>query len=415
VELLIGILILLIYIFGFSGVFRGAKNITKASVKTFTEGGNIVGNLKEEFREMGPFEAQVVKTQIKIGETYEEAYEVSIRGVIRGVGVKSDLVFVTSLFDYTNQEYDYVLCALDFHQEKTTRVFQQVIDAGQISPNQGYKNWVKVATFYPNTLTGKMSGKRIIRVLVRAMPPAEVAQIEGGLHEKDATIYVSATVDEQINLTEKGWKESRLERQQALALTVEAAVGLANLNRPMNEDEGRLIQKWIREQIDSALSDDKEQLKEKLNSSLKQAFTKSSNSTFSFSEVLEQLSKLDFQALNKELMELLIKIINLAPSIDSERMSKINLIGESLNVAYDDIKAMTEKAFLDSGNMPRTEESLEGILGIEESWSKDEINAHLRREFAKWNGRIQSLEDENEKNKAQLMLDAIAAARKKYG
>ena len=64
--------------------------------------------------------------------------------------------------------------------------------------------------------------------------------------------------------------------------------------------------------------------------------------------------------------------------------------------------------------MSRTDESLEGLLGINESWSKDEVNAHLRREFAKWNGRIQSLEDEDEKLKAQMMLDAISAARKKY-
>jgi hypothetical protein len=76
---------------------------------------------------------------------------------------------------------------------------------------------------------------------------------------------------------------------------------------------------------------------------------------------------------------------------------------------------MSDKAFLESSNIQHSEDSLEGILGIDPDWTKEQTLAHLRTEFAKWNGRIQSLEDEDEKNKAQSMLDAIAAARKKYG
>ena len=410
---LIGGLVISIYIFGFSGVFRGAKNITKASVKTFTEGGNILDNLKEEFRVMGAFEAQLVKTSIKIGDRFEEAYEVNIRGLIP-VKTTQNLSFVTSLFDYTNSEYEMVLCALDFHQEKKTRAFQQSIDAGKISPQQGFKNWIKVATFYPNTLTAKMRGKRIIKALVRAISSGEEENISLGLLDKEAIIYTSASVDEYIEISEKGWKESRLERQEAMTYIVQISVGLANFGRPMNEEEGRIIQKWIRDQIDSVPIEDEETLKESLNLALKNSFAEVKSGLFSFSAVLEKLTPLGFNSLNKELMELLIQIINLSSSIDSDRMNQINLIGETLDINYEDIKSMAEKAFLDSGNIPRTDESLEGLLGISESWSKDEINAHLRREFAKWNGRIQSLEDEDEKLKAQMMLDAISAARKKY-
>lgn len=410
--LIIG-LVLAIYIFGFSGVFRRAKNITKASVKTLTEGGNIVNNLKEEFREMGAFEAQLVKTSIKIGEGFEDAYEVYIRGLIP-VQATENLTLVTSLFDFTNNEYEMVLCSLDFHQEKYTRAFQQTTDAREISPQQGFKNWIKVATFYPNTLTAKMRGMRIIKALIRAIPAGEEDSINFGLHNKDAKIFTTASVDKSIEISEKGWKESRLERQEAMTYIVQISVGLANFGRTMNEEEGRTIQKWIRDQIDSVPSEDEEALKEGLNLALKNSFSEAKSGLFSFSGVLEKLAPLGFNTLNKELMELLIKIINLAPSIDSDRMNQINLIGETLDINYEDIKSMAEKAFLDSGNMSRTDESLEGLLGINESWSKDEVNAHLRREFAKWNGRIQSLEDEDEKLKAQMMLDAISAARKKY-
>ena len=101
--------------------------------------------------------------------------------------------------------------------------------------------------------------------------------------------------------------------------------------------------------------------------------------------------------------------------ITASEMALVRSISEKLGFDYDEVKAMSDKAFLSMDVIPSVEESLEGLLGIDPSWSKEQILSHLRREFSKWNGRIQALEDPSEKDKAQRMLDAIAAARKKYG
>lgn len=76
---------------------------------------------------------------------------------------------------------------------------------------------------------------------------------------------------------------------------------------------------------------------------------------------------------------------------------------------------MSGKAFLEMGSVPQSENELEALLGIDPEWDSSKIVAHLRGEFSKWNGRIQALEDHAEKEKAQKMIDAIAAARQKYG
>ena len=413
-EILILILVVLVWIFGFSGLFRGAKNITTASVKTFTEGGNILGNLKEEFREMGAFEVQVTKTKIKIGEGLEDAYEVRVRGLLCAPR-SSDLSFVVSLFDYTNKEFDFVISSLDFQQEKTTTIFQYVCDAGSISSNQGYKNWVKVATFYPDTLTASMKGSRIIKVFVRAMPASEIPKIEYGLHKEGAEIFTTASKDENIYFIEKGYVEARRERQEAKEIIVKIAVAIANYEDEMSTAEGRVIQSWVREQIESVSTSDKEEIKDKLNEALKSSFLKVSSGGLAIDELVSKLAALGLPSLNKSLIELLINVAGANEAMSTALMTKVRGIGSQLNIDYEDIKAMSDKAFLESSNIQHSEDSLEGILGIDPDWSKDQVLSHLRTEFAKWNGRIQSLEDEDEKKKAQAMLEAIAAARKKYG
>ena len=42
------------------------------------------------------------------------------------------------------------------------------------------------------------------------------------------------------------------------------------------------------------------------------------------------------------------------------------------------------------------------------------IKQHLTAEFQKWNNRINALEEGDDRNNAQLMLNKIADARKKY-
>lgn len=413
-EILILILVVLVWIFGFSGVFRGAKNITTASVKTLTDGGNILGNLKEEFREMGAFEAQVTKTKIKIGEGLEDAYEVRVRGLINAPR-NSDLCFVISLFDYTNKEFDFVISALDFQQEKTTTIFQYICEAGSIAPNQGYKNWVKVATFYPDTLTASMKGSRIIKVFVRAMPAADIPKIEYGLHKEGTEIFCTASKDENIYFIEKGYVEARRERQEAKEIIVQIAVAIANYEDEMSTSEGRVIQSWVREQIDSVSADDKDEIKEKLNSALKASFLQASNGGIALDELVSKLASLGLPSLNKSLIELLIKVAGANESMSTTLMTRVRGIGAELNIDYEDVKTMADKAFLESSNIQHSEDSLEGVLGIDPNWTKEQVLSHLRTEFAKWNGRIQALEDEDEKKKAQTMLEAIAAARKKYG
>jgi hypothetical protein len=57
---------------------------------------------------------------------------------------------------------------------------------------------------------------------------------------------------------------------------------------------------------------------------------------------------------------------------------------------------------------------LEQLLEIDPNWDSQKIKRHLRELFQKWNNRMNTLTDPEEKANAQRMLNLIAEARKKY-
>ena len=131
--------------------------------------------------------------------------------------------------------------------------------------------------------------------------------------------------------------------------------------------------------------------------------------------LISRLKEINIGYMNQSLLELLVKVIGADSEITKVAMKAINQVASELNINLNDLKAMTDKAFLEMSDMSMPDETMESLLGINASWTKEQIKTHLNKEFAKWNGRIQALENEEEKNKAQKMLDAIASARKKYG
>ena len=413
-DFIIVIFILAIWIFGIGAVWRAISSGTKAAVTTLTKGGNIVDNIKEEYRGIGQFEINVTPTQVEIGEKTVDAFDVKVRGLIEAP-YTSDLALVTSVFDSTSGDLRAVISSLDFFQEKATEGFQNVVEAGQIRPNEGYRNWVKVATLYPETLTGTHKGKRTLTIRVRAMPSDQIPLIEWGWGEKGMITFSSATHEVEIELNEKGWIEAQEERSLAKQLMVKIAVSVASADGEMNAAEGKIIQSWIKDQLRGLSESNSEKVKSELNAALKEAFIEAQNGELNQEKLVLKLKDLELHSINQTLLEFLVTVIGADNEIIQDEMAIIKKIGLELSVDYDDIKAMSDKAFLEMGSVPETANELEALLGIDASWDSPKVLAHLRSEFSKWNGRIQALEDEEEKDKAQKMLDAIAVARQKYG
>ncbi len=60
---------------------------------------------------------------------------------------------------------------------------------------------------------------------------------------------------------------------------------------------------------------------------------------------------------------------------------------------------------------PDSSQSLEDLLGITDDMTEGQVNSHLRKEFQKWNSRLNTLPEGEERENAQRMLDLIASVR----
>ena len=99
---------------------------------------------------------------------------------------------------------------------------------------------------------------------------------------------------------------------------------------------------------------------------------------------------------------------------DETEITIIKQIALALNLDMDEVAKMRDQKIIGLNSSVGSHASIETMLGIEPDWSEDQIMKHLRVEFQKWNNRLNTLDEGDERDNAQIMLNRIAEARKKY-
>ena len=99
---------------------------------------------------------------------------------------------------------------------------------------------------------------------------------------------------------------------------------------------------------------------------------------------------------------------------EKQELKQIRNIAEMVGVSYEEISKMKDKRLVKLNPNVASNASAEETLGIDPSWDKEKINAHIISQYSKWNGRLNSLLEGTERENAQKMLDLIAELRKKY-
>ena len=97
-----------------------------------------------------------------------------------------------------------------------------------------------------------------------------------------------------------------------------------------------------------------------------------------------------------------------------EELEMLDQIASSLKLNNEELNKIRDTNLANLNTKKMDTDSLEALLNIDTNQSKSEIRSHLRKEFKKWNSRINTLESEQEKKKAQEMINLIGTARKKY-
>lgn len=423
-EALFGWIIIIVIFIGIGRVFGWISGGAKAVYKSATDGSSIADNLKEEFYQMGPLEVRTEKGRENLGENEFDVEKIEVRGFVNHTEIAHNLQLVISLFDVTDEngkekKYDKpILTNVNELMEPESRAFQLKLPLGDVGAMNGYTKWVSIQRIFPDFLVGAKKGKRKIRGIIRAIPDTEedLRSIYAGIQERDRLYTAFASFDFEAKLNEVGYDELKENFFKIRSYCVQFAVLMAFSDGELDAGEGNVIKKWIANQVDIESNEErKTKLKTILNETFKKTYANVKAGKIEMEKLINEFKKITTEGNSLAMLEFLFEVIGADGNIDDSEMKTVNSIASKLGVSVDTIKSMTDKTFLDIGDQGMDQgESAEHILGITDDMSKDEIKKLLNKQFRQWNGRIQSLEDGDEKDRAQVMLNIIADAKKKY-
>jgi len=382
----------------------------KAAVKSAVGKGSFSENMDLEFKGMGAFEIRTVEKTVE-----------GIKGIIiQGRGIipvtyKTHIGFVTSVIDNTGGKSSPVLSMVDGFKEDGSTAYQQFVDAGTVGADQGYAQWVQIGLVFPGMLYPPEGGTRNLLLISRIINMDDPPNIYLGYCDRGENgVLQTLSAESEFYYDGKGYLESVAHRDEARGLAIKLAMSVAMADGSLDDEEGNVIKEWIVKTIAPFSEDKQETLKKLYNDALREAYSDAKTGDLSLSETTERLEELAEMPQKYEAIELCFEVMAADGVVDQNEITTIKNIAEALDLDFDEIEKLRDKHLVNLDISTDKQADIETILHIDSSWSPEQIKKHLRGEYAKWNNRLNTLEEGQERENAQKMLDLIAEGRKKY-
>lgn len=396
-------------------LFRGAVGTVKAAGRSAFGNGSFTENMELQFKGMQPFSIRTTFINKGGKDAPFDIYKVEGKGLIP-TNRQRNICFITSVIDTTGGEKRAVWSMVDDFQEPKTIAYQHVVGGGTVSPDQGFISWVRVGVVIPEMLVPPRGGNRELMILTRIVDSDITPSIELGFHDNSDPAILATYADKiTYNFAVKGYEEAAEQRDTVNALAVKLGVAVAMADGNMDETEAAIISSWIQKILSPYSGQRRENLKNSCNMALKSAFEDGKNGVLSLSEITAEINLKADDSLKYQAIELCLDVMAADGVASSAELAVIKKVAEAMGLDYAELQRLKDQRMVSIKTNVSDEESLEDALGIDPSWSPDQIKKYLRTEFSKWNGRLNTLSDPVERENTQRMLDLIAEARKRYG
>jgi len=393
-----------------SWLIGATARTVKAAGRTVMGKGTMKDNMEFEFNGMG-----LLKVQIVEGERKKDApffLEVQCRGLFP-VASSTDVGFMISVLSLDDEDkLAPVLSVIDSFQEPNSTAFQHLTHIGEISADQGFPNWVDIGVVPPEILQPAFGGRQTLSIVVRLVDMNNLPDVFLGFEANELSLWTTIK-EHSYSFEEKGYKEEAKHRDEARALSVKIGMAVAMADGELDDAEGEALRDWIKKMI-SPFSDEKQkELKNIYNRAMRESYQLAESGGLVLSDICTQINEISEDAQKYEALELAHEVMAADGVVHSEEMKIIHQVAAALNIDADELEKIRDQKIvaLDTG---LSNLDIEGMLGIDTALSNEEIRVHLRKEFQKWNNRMNTLDEGDERNNAQQMLDLIAEARNKY-
>jgi hypothetical protein len=344
--------------------------------------------------------------------------DIQIKGALPTKGAKV-LGFVVSVFDITTPpNREPVLASVDAFQEAESRVYRFIRGVGlkRVESIAVFDDWLAVGQVVLPVLEPPVGGKRKLAVALRVVNVENIPPIRlGELVEKNhAGLVAEYSLEFEHDFAERGYKEKAELRQEARALAVHFAVHTAMRDGELLEACGLRLKAFMTKVVTEAPEAVRAAFKERMNAALRTAFTDVKTGSFKLAPLVGRMNEIAEKPLKYEAVELCFDVSMAATQSSAPVMKKILAIANNLELDSQEIERIRDLA-IKSGNQVVDAVGVETLLGMSDDWSPKRKKAYLVTEFQKWNNRLNTLPEGEERANAQRMLDAIAEARRRYG
>ena len=355
---------------------------------------------------MGRFEIRAA--QVMRGKNKDlRAITIEGRGLLP-VYRSMQIQFVTWAEDITDDSSgEPVLCSISDFQHHEHPTFQNVQDAGSLSPNQGFSDWTELGVAPIDALTFPRSGSRNIRFYCY-------------MTEKTSPSLRKSLLGDSCNIRitnqETGYKEWKDKRMEALTLSLRLGIAMAHADGEFSRSEAAAIKNWLKERIDRLDDEDQPAAKEKLNSAMTSAVAEAGARSLNVASAASSLRSSPVKNATYDALELCTIIMAADGVIDQAEMGLLREIGKQLGIPAQDIQGLTDKHTPEaatSGNDGELSDEL--LVGLDPKLPPAEAKRKLREIFARYNSMLTTERDPFKRQRYQDCIDAVARLRKKYG
>lgn len=205
-----------------------------------------------------------------------------------------------------------------------------------------------------------------------------------------------------------GYLDIEAAQGRADELAVMLAVRVSAVDGSLDKREGAVVKRWIHEKIASCPAEHTEKVRSRLNGSVKRALGMLKDGSGPGSkEICAELVEIAPLAKRYEILEFCLAVAKADSAAKAQELNIVWSLAEMLEVNRERFRVMSEKS-LPVGIHEAPDEHQ--ILGINSQMSSEQLRAHLRKEYKKWNALV-THSDPAIREQADQMLELIAKKR----
>ena len=303
------------------------------------------------------------------------------------------------------------------YESSESHVFRRNIEFGHMDTGKYFPNWTPVTNVVLEGIQHPYKGTRQLSFEISYFDLNDPVLFKGGLivGGRNKLIHHSK-IKMSLTFDEPGYMDEAQNAEQLKSLIVKIAVGMAMSDGSFHKAEGGVIKKWILQEVNSVADSKKDKLKNALNNALESSY-KQLSSGQNINETISHFSEIATKNIKYQTIELCLKVLSSDGVAEESELKLVKELSEKMSLDFDVVQNMRDKTLVKIDARPTTGSKIasdESIVGMDENLDKEEALSIIKKEYRKWNGRLNALDAGKERGNAQRMLDAIARLRTKY-